>query len=189
MKDLIFASNNSDKLSEVRAILSGIRVISLSEAGITGDIAETGNTLEENAFIKADYVYEKTNTACFADDTGLFVDALNGEPGVFAARYAGENCSYHDNIVKLLGLMKSKTNRSAYFRTVICFIENGKEIYFDGMIRGSINIDARGMNGFGYDPVFIPDGNSKTLAELTAKEKNSLSHRAKAAEKLRMSLK
>lgn len=185
MSVLIFASNNPHKLREVRAILSGISVQSLDEAGIAEEIPETGNTLEENAFIKADYVYQKTKSYCFADDTGLFVDALNGAPGVFSARFAGEQCSAADNIVKLLGLMKNETNRKALFRTAICLIENGREKYFEGIINGSISYEPRGENGFGYDPIFIPDGFSKTFAELSSEEKNSLSHRALAVKKMK----
>ena len=134
MSILIFASNNLHKLKEVSAILHGIVTVkSLREVGITEEIPETGNTLEENAFIKANYVYQKTKADCFADDTGLFVDVLNGMPGVFSARFAGEQCSFQDNIDKLLGLMKNKPDREAYFTTVICLIQNGKEKYFDGI--------------------------------------------------------
>lgn len=189
MQELIFASNNLHKLKEVRAILSGIIVRALSDVEISEEIPETGNTLEENAFIKADFVYWKTNAACFADDTGLFVDALNGEPGVFSARFAGENCTAHDNVRKLLSLMKEKTNRSAHFKTVICLIENGAAKYFDGVISGIISDEPRGTSGFGYDPVFIPDGFKKTFSEFTPEEKNSLSHRAQAVRRMKEFLK
>ena len=189
MKELIFASNNGHKLEEVRVILSGISVKSSGEAGIAEEIPETGNTLEENVFLKANFVYRKTNSPCFADDTGLFVDALNGEPGVFSARFAGENCTSHDNIVKLISLMKNKTNRSAHFKTVICLVKNGTGNYFEGVISGSISHEPRGTNGFGYDSVFIPEGYSKTFAELEPEEKNSLSHRAKAVKKMKEFLK
>ena len=189
MKEFIFASNNLHKLQEVRAILSGTIVRSLSDAGIAEEIPETGITLEENAFIKANFVYRKTNSACFADDTGLFVDALNGEPGVFSARFAGENCTAHDNVLKILSLMKDKTNRSAHFKTVICLIENETEKYFSGVISGSISNEPHGTNGFGYDPVFIPDGFKKTFSEFTPEEKNSLSHRAQAVKLMKEFLK
>ena len=186
MSVLIFASNNPHKLKEVSAVLAGIITVkSLIEAGYTEEIPETGNTLEANAFIKANYVYAKTKTNCFADDTGLFVSALNGEPGVFSARFAGEHCSFQDNINKLLLLMKNKIDRSAYFKTVICLIQNGTEKYFEGIINGTINDSPKGKNGFGYDPVFIPEGLTKTFAELSAEEKNSLSHRAAAVKKMK----
>lgn len=177
--NLIFASNNKYKLKEVSAILSGIVTVkSLGEAGIAEDIDETGSTLEENAFIKADYIYNKLKQDCFADDTGLFVDALNGMPGVISARFAGEQCSAKDNIDKLLSLLEGENNRMAYFKTVICLIQKGKEKYFEGVINGSISRAPRGTNGFGYDPVFIAEGFNRTFAEVSAKEKNSLSHRA-----------
>ncbi|MBK5284769.1 MAG: RdgB/HAM1 family non-canonical purine NTP pyrophosphatase [Bacteroidia bacterium] len=183
---LIFASNNLHKLDEVRAILNNtVTVKSLSEAEIVEEIPETGNTLEENAFIKANHVYRKINSGCFADDTGLFVDSLNGMPGVFSARFAGENCSFRDNIDKLILLLKDKENRKASFKTIICLIENGNEKYFDGTIKGTISHSPRGTKGFGYDAVFIPDGFEKTFAELTAEEKNSLSHRAIAVERMK----
>jgi XTP/dITP diphosphohydrolase len=183
---LIFASNNPYKLKEVSTILNGVVTVkSLLDAGIAGDIAETGNTLEANAFIKADYVYSKTAQDCFADDTGLFVDALNRMPGVISARFAGEHCSPQDNIEKLLSLMEQKDNRNAYFKTVICLIQNGKEKYFEGVINGSISRQPKGTNGFGYDPVFIPEGFSKTFAELSSEEKNSLSHRAIAVSRMK----
>ncbi len=187
--NLIFASNNIYKLKEVSAILNGIvSVKSLNDAGIAEDIAETGNTLEENAFIKADYVYRKSQQDCFADDTGLFVDSLNGMPGVISARFAGEHCSPQDNIEKLLSLLEKESNRKAYFKTVICLIQNGKEKYFEGVINGTISRAARGTNGFGYDPVFIPEGFIKTFAELSSEEKNSLSHRARAVKRMRQLL-
>lgn len=177
--NLVFASNNPHKVKEVSAILEGVVIVkSLHDVGIAGDIAETADTLEGNAFIKADYVYQKTGQDCFADDTGLFVDALNGMPGVISARFAGEHCSPQDNIEKLLSSMGKENNRKAYFKTVICLVQKGKEKYFEGIINGSISRVQKGTNGFGYDPVFIPDGYSKTFAELTAEEKNSLSHRA-----------
>jgi XTP/dITP diphosphohydrolase len=182
----IFASNNLHKLKEVSAILHGVVTVkSPHEAGITEDIAETADTLEGNAFIKADYVYQKTKQDCFADDTGLFVDALNGMPGVISARFAGEHCSPQENIEKLLSLMQKENNRKANFKTVICLIQNGKGKYFEGVIKGSISRVPAGANGFGYDPVFIPDGFPKTFAELSAEEKNSLSHRAIAVGKMK----
>lgn len=185
-ENLIFASNNKYKLKEVSAILSGIAVVKrLSDSGITGDIPETGNTLEANAFIKASYVYHKTGQDCFADDTGLFVDALNGMPGIISARFAGEHCSPQDNIVKLLSLLEKESNRKAYFKTVICLVQKGKEKYFEGIINGSIGFVPKGTSGFGYDPVFIPEGFDRTFAELSPEEKNSLSHRAVAVKRMK----
>jgi XTP/dITP diphosphohydrolase len=184
--NLIFASNNKHKLKEVSAILNGIVTVKgLTDAGVSEDIAETGNTLEANAFIKAGYVYSKTGKDCFADDTGLFVDALNGMPGVISARFAGEHCSAQDNMVKLLSLMEKENNRGASFKTVICLVQKGKANYFEGMILGSISRAPKGTNGFGYDPVFIPEGFSKTFAELSTEEKNSLSHRAIAVKRMK----
>lgn len=184
--NLIFASNNKYKLKEVSAILKGIVTVkSLDDAAIADDIAETGDTLEENAFIKADYVYRRTGLDCFADDTGLFVDALNGMPGVISARFAGEHCSPQDNNAKLLSLLEKESNRNAYFKTVICLVQNGKERYFEGVINGSISRTQKGTNGFGYDPVFVPEGFDKTFAELSAEEKNSLSHRAIAVRRMK----
>ena len=184
--NLIFASNNKYKLKEVSAVLIGmVTVTSLSDAGITEEIPETGDTLEENAFIKAAHIYRRTGKDCFADDTGLFVDALDGMPGVISARFAGEHCSAQDNIDKLLSLMPGENNRKADFKTVICLIQNGKEKYFEGVINGSIGRSAKGTNGFGYDPVFIPGGFDKTFAELSAEEKNALSHRAIAVRKMK----
>jgi XTP/dITP diphosphohydrolase len=184
--NLVFASNNLHKLKEVSAILHDVVTVkSLRDAGIADDIAETADTLEGNAFIKADYVFQKTKHDCFADDTGLFVDALDGMPGVISARFAGEHCSPKDNIEKLLSLMAKESNRKAYFKTVICLIQNGKEKYFEGVIEGSISREPKGTNGFGYDPVFIPEGFSKTFAELSVEEKNSLSHRAIAVMRMK----
>jgi XTP/dITP diphosphohydrolase len=184
--NLVFASNNLHKLKEVSAILTGVVTVkSLHDVGIADDIAETGDTLEENAFIKADYVFQKTKQDCFADDTGLFVDALDGMPGVISARFAGEHCSPKDNMEKLLSLMERESNRNASFKTVICLIQNRKEKYFEGVIKGNISRQPKGANGFGYDPVFIPEGFSKTFAELSAEEKNSLSHRAIAVKRMK----
>jgi XTP/dITP diphosphohydrolase len=184
--NLVFASNNPHKLKEVTAILAGIVTVkSLEDAGIAGDIAETADTLEGNALIKAGYVYRETGLDCFADDTGLFVEALNGMPGVISARFAGEHCSPQDNIKKLLSLMGKENNRKAYFKTVICLVQKGEEKYFEGIINGSISRQPMGTNGFGYDPVFIPEGFSKTFAELSSEEKNSLSHRAEAARRMK----
>jgi XTP/dITP diphosphohydrolase len=185
MNQLIFATNNPNKVSEVKAILEGkFMVISLKEAAIEIDIPEPYDTIEENAREKARVVYQLTNQNCFSEDTGLEAEALNGAPGVKSARYAGERRSFENNIDKLLRKLENKNSRKAQFRTVICLILNGKEKIFEGICKGIIIAERRGASGFGYDPVFIPDGSAKTFAEMTMEEKNIFSHRKKAIEKL-----
>ena len=185
MKTIVFATNNAHKLEEVRAIISGkIRIVSLSDIGCTEELPETSDTLEGNALQKASYVKEHFGYDCFADDTGLEVEALNGEPGVRSARYAGDEHDSNANIEKLLSKLAGQPNRKARFRTVIALIMNGKTEFFEGRINGQIIDGRRGNTGFGYDPVFIPDGYSQTFAELGADEKNKISHRAIAARKL-----
>ncbi len=187
MRRLIFASNNKHKLVEVRAALEGIvEVVSLAEAGLEGEIPETANTLQGNALQKAQWVWERSHTDCFADDTGLEVDALDGAPGVYSARYAGEHCSFDDNIDKLLAALDGQSNRKADFRTVICLIENGKECYFEGRVDGQI-LSERHTNGegFGYDPIFMPDRFAVSFAEMPLDVKNSISHRGLAVAKLK----
>ncbi len=182
---LVFATNNKHKLEEVKKLLpQQFQLITLAEAGIHSDIPETGTTLEENAAIKSRFVFERTGQNCFADDTGLEVEALNGAPGVYSARYAGEKCSFADNVNKLLREMSSKESRKAKFRTVISLILAGKEYLFEGIVEGEITRETKGIEGFGYDPVFKPDGFEKTFAEMTLEEKNKISHRARAVEKL-----
>jgi XTP/dITP diphosphohydrolase len=185
MKTIVFATNNAHKLEEVRAIISGkIRIVSLSDIGCVEELPETSDTLEGNALQKANYVKEHFGYDCFADDTGLEVEALNGEPGVRSARYAGDGHDSNANIEKLLSKLAGQPNRKARFRTVIALIMNGKTEFFEGRINGQIIDERRGNTGFGYDPVFIPDGYAKTFAELGADEKNKISHRAIAARKL-----
>jgi XTP/dITP diphosphohydrolase len=185
MNELIFATNNENKVSEVKVILEGkFKVLSLKEAGIEIDIPEPFDTLEENAKEKARVIYQLTNQNCFSEDTGLETESLNGEPGVKSARYAGESRSFEKNIDKLLIKLENKNNRKAQFRTVICLIMNGKEKIFEGICKGTIIAERRGDSGFGYDPVFIPEGSAKTFAEMTMEEKNTFSHRKKAMEKL-----
>lgn len=182
---LVFATNNKHKLQEVREILgSGVEVLSLNDIGCNDDIPETADTLQGNALIKARYIYNKFNVNCFADDTGLEVEALNGAPGVYSARYAGENNDSEANMQKLLHNLTGKSNRNAQFRTVIALIINGKEILFDGIVKGVITDEKMGNSGFGYDPVFIPEGYSKSFAEMSSEEKNSISHRYRATIKL-----
>lgn len=191
MKRLIFASNNKHKLVEVRAALEGIaKVVSLAEAGLEGEIPETADTLQGNALQKAQWVWERTHIDCFADDTGLEVDALNGAPGVYSARYAGEHCSFDDNINKLLAALDGESNRKADFRTVICLIEKGEVHYFEGRVDGQI-LTERHTNGegFGYDPIFMPNRFAVSFAEMPLDVKNSISHRGRAVEKLAAYLK
>lgn len=185
MKKIVFATNNQHKLDEIRKITEGrLHILGLADIGSHDDIEETGATLEENALIKARFVKEKYGFDCFADDTGLEVEILNGAPGVFSSRYAGENCNPTDNMNKLLNALQGIDNRTARFRTVIALVIHGKEHLFDGVINGKIIEEKRGTAGFGYDPIFVPDGYEGTFAELGNDVKNSISHRAKAIEKL-----
>ena len=182
---LVFATNNKHKLEEVKAILGNkIEILSLNDIDCHDDIPETADTLEGNALIKARYIYEKFGVDCFADDTGLEVEVLNGEPGVYSARYAGEECNPEANMYKLLQNLTGKNNRNAQFRTVIALIIKGEENTFDGIVKGEITEEKRGDSGFGYDPIFIPEGFSKSFAQMTNEEKNSISHRFRATEKL-----
>ena len=184
MKTIVFATNNSHKLEEVRAIVSGvINVVSLSEIGCHDDIPETADTLEGNALLKAKFVKDRYGYDCFADDTGLEVEALGGKPGVLSARYAGEEHDSNANMNKLIRELDGVQNRKAHFRTVIALIINGKEEFFEGKINGCIIDDKRGDTGFGYDPIFMPDGYKETFAELGADIKNNISHRAIATRK------
>lgn len=186
MKKLVFATNNTHKLEEVRAILGkNIEVLSLNDINCHADIPETADTLEGNAVLKARYIYENYGFDCFADDTGLEVDALNGAPGVYSARYAGgEGHDSEANMKKLLSEMCDKENRRARFRTVICLLEGGEEHLFEGIVNGEIIRQRRGDTGFGYDPVFVPEGYTQTFAEMGNEEKNKISHRARAVKKL-----
>lgn len=186
MKKLVFATNNAHKLEEIRAILGGkVEILSLNDINCHADIPETADTLQGNAALKAQYIYENYGLDCFADDTGLEVEALNGAPGIYSARYAGgEGHDSEANMKKLLSEMQDKENRKARFRTVICLIEGGKEKFFEGIVNGSIIRERKGGAGFGYDPVFMPDGYSETFAEMGNDEKNKISHRARAVQKL-----
>ena len=182
---LIFATNNQNKVDEIQsAIGNQIEVISLNEAGIDIDIPEPHETLEENASEKSRTIFSITGINCFSEDTGLEVDALNGEPGVKSARYAGEEKNFVKNIEKLLKNLEGKSDRKARFRTVISLILDGKEWLFEGVSEGEIIQDQRGHNGFGYDPVFMPSGSTRTFAEMDLEEKNKFSHRRKAADAL-----
>jgi XTP/dITP diphosphohydrolase len=182
---LVFATNNKHKLEEVADKLQGkIELLTLGEIGCNEDIAETGSTFAENASIKSLYVYEKYHLNCFGDDSGLEVEALNAEPGVYSARYAGEHGNHSANIDKLLSKLAGVENRKARFVTVISLIWNGNEHFFAGTVEGTIRHERAGTGGFGYDPVFQPDCYNITFAEMSLDEKNKLSHRAKAVEKL-----
>ncbi len=186
---LIFATNNRHKVQEMQAAIgSAFELMSLEDAGITIDIPEPHETIEENASEKSSTVFNLYKCNCFGEDTGLEVDVLNGEPGVKSARYAGEGKSSHDNIDKLLSKLKNEEKRQAQFKTVISLIIEGKEYLFEGICKGTIVKSPSGNEGFGYDPIFIPDGAVKTFAEMPLKEKELYSHRKKAADKLVMFL-
>lgn len=182
---LVFATNNQHKLDEIRKITAGnIEIVSLSDINCWDDIPETADTLEGNALQKARYVKDKFGYDCFADDTGLEVEALNNAPGVYSARYAGPGHDSEANMKKLLYELGDNKNRNARFRTVIALILDGKEYFFEGAVNGSITREKRGENGFGYDPIFIPDNYSETFAEMGNQIKNKISHRAEATKGL-----
>lgn len=185
MKKLVFATNNAHKLEEIRAILGDrIEVLSLKDIHCDADIPETADTLEGNAVLKAEYIYRNYGMDCFADDTGLEVEALGGAPGVYSARYAGSGHDSEANIKKLLAELNGVTDRKARFRTAICLIEGGEKHLFEGIVKGEIIEDKRGNSGFGYDPVFVPEGYAETFAEMGNDEKNKISHRARAVQQL-----
>ena len=185
MKQLVFATNNAHKLDEVRKILGEkFNVLSLKKIGCNDDIAETAETFDGNALIKARYIRDKYGYDCFADDSGLEIDALGGAPGVYSARYAGEAHDSEKNMAKVLEQLQGIENRAARFRTVIALILDGKEHLFEGEITGRIIEERRGAGGFGYDPIFIPDGETRTFAEMDDAQKNGISHRARAVKKL-----
>ena len=182
---LVFASNNKNKIQEIQALVPNtIQIVSLEDIGCTEDIPETADTIEGNAILKANYVTSNYGYDCFADDTGLEVEALNGAPGVYSARYAGEQKDANDNMDKLLSELKDKSNRKANFKTVIALNLNGKQNLFTGIINGKIIEEKIGTNGFGYDPIFVADGFDKTFAELSIEEKSTISHRGIAVKEL-----
>ncbi len=182
---LVFASNNKNKIQEIQALVPNtIQIVSLEDIGCTEDIPETADTIEGNAILKANYVTSNYGYDCFADDTGLEVDALNGAPGVYSARYAGEQKDANDNMDKLLSELKDESNRKANFKTVIALNLNGKQNLFTGIINGKIIEEKIGTNGFGYDPIFVADGFDKTFAELSMEEKSTISHRGIAVKEL-----
>lgn len=182
---LVFATNNQHKLHEVsHKIGDHFELLTLNDIGCTEDIEETGSTLEENAAIKSKYIYNKYHLNCFGDDSGLVIDALNGEPGVYSARYAGEHGNHAANIKKVLTKLEAVENRKARFVTVISLMWEGEEHVFEGVVDGTIRHETTGTSGFGYDPIFQPDGYDITFAEMSMQEKNKISHRARAMEKL-----
>lgn len=185
MKELCFATNNKHKTEEIRALLGPFFVLkNLKDIGCTEELPETQPTIEGNALQKARYVFDRYQVACFADDTGLEVDALNGQPGVFSARFAGEQRSDQANMELLLAKLANQTNRKARFKTVIAWVDASEIRSFEGIVNGTIAETRNGTNGFGYDPVFKPDGSDKTFAEMESAEKNLISHRALAVKKL-----
>lgn len=183
--ELIIATNNLHKLTEIQSLIVDTFILkSLQEIGCTEDIPETAPTLEGNALLKAQYIFDKFGKNCFADDTGLEIEALDGRPGVFSARYATDEHDFEANIDKVLGELTNLENRKARFRTVIALIFNGSVHYFEGIVNGEIIKERKGIKGFGYDPVFLPDGYKQTFAEMPLAEKNKISHRARAVTKL-----
>jgi len=185
MNTLIFATNNENKVAEIRKVLGNLfEIVTLKEAGINIDIPEPHDTLEANATEKSSVIHQLTNKNCFSEDTGLETEALNGEPGVKSARYAGEGRSFDANIEKLLVKLEEVENRKARFRTVISLVLNEIEYQFEGICEGTILEERKGNNGFGYDPIFVPDGSKKTFAEMDTDEKNKYSHRKKAMSKM-----
>ena len=182
--DLVFATNNKNKLKEIKHIIvDKINILSINDLNYSDDLEETGITLKDNASQKARFIYKKFNKNCFADDSGLEILSLNNEPGVFSARYAGSNCSADDNMNKVLKKLESIKNRNAIFKTVICLILGGKEYFFEGSIEGIITNEKIGHNGFGYDPIFRPNNFNLTFAQMSVKEKSKISHRAIAVSK------
>ena len=182
---LVFATNNAHKLNEIRNLAgSNFEIVSLSDMGWVDEIPETGKTIEDNASQKAFYIYEKYKFDCFADDTGLEIEALDKRPGVYSARYAGESCNFEDNMSKVLTELQGITNRKACFRTVISLVIQRKEIRFEGRVDGVILNEYRGNKGFGYDPIFQPNGYKQTFAEMPLELKNAISHRGLATQKL-----
>jgi XTP/dITP diphosphohydrolase len=185
IKTLVFATNNKHKLDEIANLTGlGFHIVSLAEIGCTEDIPETEPTLEGNALLKARFIYSKYGKDCFADDTGLEIEALNGRPGVYSARYAGKAHDFESNMEKVLKELRGISNREAQFRTVIALILDGKEFLFEGVVRGEIIHNKNGSGGFGYDPIFKPAGSALTFAEMRMDEKNSMSHRARAVNRL-----
>ncbi len=186
MKELVFATNNQNKVFEIKTLFKTLpfNIVSLKDINCEDEIPEPFETLEENAMAKAEYVYNKFNLNCFADDTGLEIKALDGRPGVYSARYAGQAANSEKNMAKVLKELNGQKIRTAQFKTVIALILNGNKYYFKGLVKGAITKEKKGLKGFGYDPIFLPNGKTMTFAEMPVEEKNKISHRAKAIDKL-----
>lgn len=181
MIKLVFATSNEHKLREIRSVaFEGIEIVGLKEIGFEGELPETQNTIEGNSLQKADYLSKQFGIDCFSEDTGLMIDALNGEPGVYSARYAGDNATFDNNVNLVLANMQGKTNRKARFKTVITYYSSGSYVQFEGITEGEILEERSGNEGFGYDPIFKPSGSDKSYAEMSLAEKNSFSHRRKS---------
>ena len=184
VKKIIFATGNPNKLKEIKSAINSFEIVGLKDLGITEEIPETGDTLKKNALQKAKYVYDKTGLDCFSDDTGLEIEALDFRPGVDSAMYAGADCNSENNMRKVLRELENKTNRAAQFKTVIALILQGKEYFFEGVVRGEILKEKNGKDGFGYDPIFRPVGHKESFAEMSIDQKNEISHRGLAVKKL-----
>ena len=184
LEKMVFATGNPNKLKEIKAAINSFEIVGLKDLGITEEIPETGNTLKKNALQKAKYVYNKTGLDCFSDDTGLEIEAINNRPGVYSAMYAGSDCNAENNMRKVLSELKTFQNRKAKFKTVIVLILNGKEFFFEGVVNGTILEEKKGSDGFGYDPIFRPNGYEKTFAQMSIGLKNKISHRGLAVKKL-----
>ena len=190
MMKLIFATSNKHKLAEIKAIgAEGLEILSLTDIGFEGDIPETQPTIEGNSLQKAQFIAERYNLPCFSEDTGLIIDGIDGEPGVYSARYAGEHATFDDNVNKVLAKMEGKENRAARFKTVITYYDSNKYVQFEGITEGEILNERLGTDGFGYDPIFKPKYAQKTYAEMSMEEKNSYSHRKKSFDQLANHLK
>ena len=183
--ELVFATSNKGKYNEVKKMMPrNINLLSLNDLNFIGDIQETGKTLKQNAKIKSDFIFNKFGINCFADDSGLEIDSLNGMPGIYSARFAGKTCNSNDNIEKVWKLLTGYKNTDAKFKSILSLNIDGKTFFFEGKINGKIIFNKRGTNGFGYDSIFIPNGYNKTFAELNSVEKNEISHRSKALKRL-----
>ena len=184
VRKIVFATGNLNKLKEIKSAINSFEIVGLKDLGITEEIPENGNTLKENALQKAKYVYDKTGVNCFSDDTGLEIEALDNRPGVYAAMYAGTHCNADNNIQKVLKELSGVRNRKAQFKTVIALILDGKKYFFEGKVEGEILKEKTGSGGFGYDPIFRPNGYEKTFAQMSLSLKNKISHRGLAVKKL-----
>ena len=184
VKKIVFATGNPNKLKEINSAINSFEIIGLKDLGITEEVPETGDTLKKNALQKAKYVYDKTGLDCFSDDTGLEIEALNYRPGVYSAMYAGPDCNAENNMRKVLRELEETPNRTAQFKTVIALILQGKEYFFEGVVKGEILKDKTGKDGFGYDPIFRPLGYKESFAEMSIAQKNEISHRGLAVKKL-----